>query len=350
MEREASTGKCQFCNGTFSWEEMTRHLKSCDPRKTLLRKLADKPGSRKTRVYHLFVEGSYESAYWLHLEIHSDATLRDLDKFLRDIWLECCGHLSAFTIEKRRYVYELFEDNAPLWDCGRKKATLICTQCSWSGEGWLCDLCAQSHECDEEMFLPVVNSPRTGECGYTGHSWINMSKTVKDNDPCPCGSGKTYIKCCWIRDALSEKREKSRDTFEDLKEAAKKKVFHSRDEFQRFADDMMAGYNLEPDEDFLGLSSKQIVRLLYSPLEQNSDIVRLNRDISPQLYEKVPIVRNAQIFLSALAEVEPLKATAKGNLPVRFAKSLFDEIDDSRFKKYIRFRSEENSFKVLTLR
>ena len=179
---------------------------------------------------------------------------------------------------------------------------------------------------------------------------MNNSKTIKDDDPCPCGSGKTYIKCCWIRDALREKKEKSRIPFEDLKEATKEKVFQSREELQSFTDNMMDRYNREPDEDFLGLSSEQMARLLHFPLEDNADIVQLNKDISLQLYEKAPIVRNTQIFLSALAEAEPLKATAKGNLPVKFAKTLFDEIEDSRFKEWIRFRSEEDSIKVLSLR
>ena len=34
----------------------------------------------------------------------ADATLADLDRFLRDIWLECCGHMSQFTIGKARYI------------------------------------------------------------------------------------------------------------------------------------------------------------------------------------------------------------------------------------------------------
>ena len=42
----------------------------------------------------------------------------------------------------------------------------------WDGEGFYCGECAalhtvQSPSCDE-MFLPVVNSPRMGECAYTG--------------------------------------------------------------------------------------------------------------------------------------------------------------------------------------
>ena len=38
----------------------------------------------------------------------------------------------------------------------------------FDGTGWLCDDYAEGHKCREEMLLPVVNSPRTGVCGYVG--------------------------------------------------------------------------------------------------------------------------------------------------------------------------------------
>jgi hypothetical protein len=49
--------------------------------------------------------------------------------------------------------------------CETQPATQICTSC---GEAWLCESCAAEHDCGEEMFLPVVNSPRVGVCAYTG--------------------------------------------------------------------------------------------------------------------------------------------------------------------------------------
>jgi len=55
----------------------------------------------------------------------------------------------------------------PCESCGRP-ATQICVECMWEGTGWMCDDCADNHECEEDMFLPVVNSPRVGMCGYTG--------------------------------------------------------------------------------------------------------------------------------------------------------------------------------------
>jgi len=151
-----------------------------------------------------------------------------LDHFLRDTWLECCGHLSAFTIGGVRYsvdaaIYEwdmgsknmqvpldqvlhpghtcsyeydfgsttelalkviserevpakkkaieiLARNNLPLVSCDvcGKPATTTCTQCIYEDKGWLCDACAKDHECGEEMLWPMVNSPRAGVCGYTG--------------------------------------------------------------------------------------------------------------------------------------------------------------------------------------
>lgn len=36
------------------------------------------------------------SPFVLHALVRSDAELSDLDRFLRDVWMECCGHLSQF--------------------------------------------------------------------------------------------------------------------------------------------------------------------------------------------------------------------------------------------------------------
>ena len=48
----------------------------------------------------LVVAGFYLPEYWLHLKVKSDCGLKDLDQFLRDIWLECCGHMSAFSYQR----------------------------------------------------------------------------------------------------------------------------------------------------------------------------------------------------------------------------------------------------------
>lgn len=228
MAKRMSSGKCNLCGGTFSKSAMTKHLKLCKQQKEGFSKTpASARSPQKTKTFHLVVEGRYLPDYWMHLEVPANAKLEALDCFLRDIWLECCGHLSAFTIADRKYsvapmaefddksmnikldrVLEpgmkffheydfgtttdlmlkvVSEGESELKDqsiqvlarneppailcesCG-KMATQVCTECLWSGEGkgWLCDQCAAKHKCGEELLLPVVNSPRVGMCGYTG--------------------------------------------------------------------------------------------------------------------------------------------------------------------------------------
>jgi hypothetical protein len=54
-------------------------------------------------------------------------------------------------------------------DCG-ESAAQICQGCLMrrGPDAMYCQTCADDHECDRPRFLPVVNSPRSGVCGYTG--------------------------------------------------------------------------------------------------------------------------------------------------------------------------------------
>jgi hypothetical protein len=67
----------------------------------------------------------------------------------------------------------LARNDPRVWLCGKCQdaATVVCAYCIQNGEPFFCDMHAQEHEneCPEEApFLPVVNSPRMGVCGYTG--------------------------------------------------------------------------------------------------------------------------------------------------------------------------------------
>lgn len=225
MARTTSRGHCRYCKGEYGKSGMTRHLQACAARQqTSSQAVAGKAPT--ARLLHLVVSGQYLPMYWMHLEVPEGATLDELDGYLRHAWLECCGHLSAFEIrgvsysssgysgwgddrtinvklghvleEGMEFTYkydfgstthlklkvvdkrkgplpperiELLAQNEPpsipCGECGQE-ATQICSECSWSGEGCLCDSCAATHECGEEMLLPVVNSPRVGVCGYSG--------------------------------------------------------------------------------------------------------------------------------------------------------------------------------------
>ena len=248
MPRIASSGKCELCGKLYRKSGMTRHLQSC------LAKTWQplEPRRRRVKSIHLFVEDDYGPEYWMHLAVPDRCTLEELDLYLRRIWLECCLHLSSFSIgrvnyfcpeyffamygeedeggndpfsslaqmiallrddEERemnvplgqvvhtgsrfRHEYDfgttteltlrvlgeldggddeirlLARNDAPAIDCHRWGAPA-----SWVSPGeddWiamtagLCDACAPT----SEYRLPIVNSPRSGVCGYDGAPmWI----------------------------------------------------------------------------------------------------------------------------------------------------------------------------------
>jgi len=228
MSATDNTGVCRFCFRSLTGRGMTRHLQTCAEKR---RSDQEPVGQKKKlqRILHLKIAGTYAPAYWLHLEIDAEATFGELDAFLRSIWLECCGHLSEFTIASRRntvpspmsflawdmpdadslmdegiglvlapkarfdYTYDfgsstylagqvmgeregilrtpiaVLARNTPIEatceECRRRPATLIDTE----NELVLCGKCGCDKDGEpDEMCLPLVNSPRTGVCGYSG--------------------------------------------------------------------------------------------------------------------------------------------------------------------------------------
>src|SRR2546427_8686340 len=117
MARQSSKGTCTFCHRELSKSSMTRHLESCERRAAIQAEARSHQKAQKTRTFHLVVEGYRLPMYWMHLEVAAGTTLATLDRFLRDTWLECCGHLSAFEIGGVRYSVDaaIYE-----WDTGSK--------------------------------------------------------------------------------------------------------------------------------------------------------------------------------------------------------------------------------------
>ena len=80
-----SEGKCIFCQETYTKGGISRHLET---------HLSQLEAADRKKSFHLRVEAG---PYFLNLLMDGDATLEDLDHFLRAIWLECCGHMSQFS-------------------------------------------------------------------------------------------------------------------------------------------------------------------------------------------------------------------------------------------------------------
>ena len=215
--RKQTRGACAYCGRELTRGGMTRHLPKCPERQ---RAVADAGRGDRTWT-HLQVQDAFGGDYWLHLEMDAEATLGHLDEYLRAIWLECCGHMSQFSIggwggeeigldteigevlregvelthiydfgtesvtlikavgerergEMGRYPITLMARNAPpeliCMECDRQAAWL-CMECIYDHDrdGTLCEEHARAHEHDDYGEpMPIVNSPRTGLCGYMG--------------------------------------------------------------------------------------------------------------------------------------------------------------------------------------
>lgn len=79
---------------------LANHLKKCAKRQEAINTADRTVTDRKQKLYHLQIQDAWSSAFWLHIEVNGTASLQDLDEYLRAIWLECCGHLSQFSVGK----------------------------------------------------------------------------------------------------------------------------------------------------------------------------------------------------------------------------------------------------------
>jgi hypothetical protein len=234
-EHRRQAGECALCGKAIGRVAAKKHVAECAP-------AHDAPNGTEQWLVQLRATSPGLPAYWLDVEVKADATLAALDSFLRRVWLECCGHLSAFRIgaidyfspgydfgfardvavlrgrriaERRmsaklydalptigaRFLYEydfgsttslelkviggrdgrlgrtatrlLARNTPPRWPCAicGQPADAVCAFC-FQGEATNPFVCAnheRHHACGEdEGFLPVVNSPRMGVCGYAG--------------------------------------------------------------------------------------------------------------------------------------------------------------------------------------
>lgn len=215
-----SKGKCSYCGQEMIKSKMVKHLDVCPQRQELIATVKHKK-ERNEILYQLWVQDAWRIKFWLVLEMRGSATLKDLDNYLRAIWLECCGHMSRFSlggwhgkeIPKKRQADEVFHPGIELthiYDFGTSSETLIkvmgkregksttsrpialmarnltpeseCIECKQPA-AWLCMECLIEDEvwgtlCEEHVKthphdnygdpVPLINSPRMGMCGYEG--------------------------------------------------------------------------------------------------------------------------------------------------------------------------------------
>lgn len=98
-------GKCYICGSNVTYRTVARHVDKC-----MRNRIAIKGTASNDKTFLLKIKGKYTSHYFLYLLVDACVTLKELDRYLRNIWLECCGHLSCFNIKEE--VYESYPDEA----------------------------------------------------------------------------------------------------------------------------------------------------------------------------------------------------------------------------------------------
>ena len=163
-----------------------------------------------------------------------------------------------------------------------------------------------------------------------------MDKTGR-NDPCHCGSGKKYKKCCIFKDAKKKNanRNSAAAANDELAYAMEEEQFDSLEQMQEFTNLFINKRNISALEEFHGLSPDQMHQFLYHPFE-SPELVTFNENFIGDI--ESPML---SIFLSvadAIGENE-LKATAKGNLPAKLCKQIALEQADYLHSLYSRVGS-----------
>ena len=218
--KKSQKGKCSFCDQNVAKNGVARHLAACAKLAEQVSK-AESGKAKLETILHLRVQSADNVRFWFDIEMRGSATLNDLDRYLRAIWLECCGHMSQFSIGGWRgaelsmsrraedvlqggteltHIYDYGTSSTTLIKClgsrrGKpmtrhpitllvrnlipeqkcaecdKPARWLCMECLIEEQEWktFCDEHAESHPHDNYGEpVPLVNSPRIGLCGYTG--------------------------------------------------------------------------------------------------------------------------------------------------------------------------------------
>lgn len=208
-EKIVTKGSCSKCKLLVTRASASSHIHKCFP----IEHEAD--------AFLVKVQWPHKKPiYWMYMAVQFKATLEDFDNFLRETWLECCSHLSCFTINGVRYFSDYDKETASLFENSRsmsvevgkvlakdrkfiheydfgsttelllevvglieseapRKISILmrneepaftCSDCDEKAvaicpdtEDYLCEVCG-----DVDEMLPLVNSPRTGVCGYVG--------------------------------------------------------------------------------------------------------------------------------------------------------------------------------------
>ena len=140
--------------------------------------------------------------------------------------------------------------------------------------------------------------------------------TVGRNDPCPCGSGKKFKKCCLESEKSVRSNGGTAEVLADLRQGLATMQFASQTELEEFVERNTQQRNRRSLDEFHGLTPEQMYRMLYYPFASPEFFhFPEELDTSPT----APIVTLFGLLTEAIGE-QGLKPTARGNLPRKFCR------------------------------
>ena len=166
------------------------------------------------------------------------------------------------------------------------------------------------------------------------------------NDPCHCGSGKKFKRCC-----MSSVSKQHAQVFDDVETMLAMNPNLSLDELNTALQHKVQERNHQPHPDFCGVTPTQMANWLYAPFDQLQWVTIS----TPDSLSASPVMRYLALILDdAMAQEGSFKATTKGNLPTKLVKQaseLLPEFAVAQFERNISISefagSNEDKFNAL---
>jgi len=349
-------GKCYYCNKELTEKTIKRHMKNCSE----IEKRIDEKRTTDGKLRNQFIisikpkEGG--NKYCIYLSMDGALGLIHIDQFIRDIWVECCGHLSGFRIRGKFYqdnslnnkigdILNLDDKFEYEYDFGSTTDLILevidirlvpisfsqieiiarnhdikheCEICgaeakyySYEKEEWECEKCIDE---DDDMVseFDYCNSPRDGVCAYEGNK-------ESENTYLP-GNNKKY--------KLSKKKIKEQDGYENIS-AYDENFFEDLSDVEYAFDDLLT-------------KSKSIVNDVFNKGIYSFDITELISNLSKEnIYDIAKYLGMTKISsLNKSKLIEKLLDEYEGLIEERM--SLFDE---ERYK-FLKSYADSNGVKI----
>ena len=360
--------KCYYCNKELTERTIKRHMKNCSEMKKRVEE-QNSTDKKQRNQFIIAIKSKYEgNDYCIYLSIDGTLGLVHIDQFIRDIWVECCGHLSGFRIrgkfyqdhsmntrlndildidEKFEYEYDFGSTtylNLEVVDIIQVSSSFSqieiiarnhdikheCETCgkeakffNYENDKWECGNCIDENN-DMISEIEYCNSPRDGICGYEGHK-------EAENVYLP-GNTKKY--------KLSKKNRKVQEDYERIS-AYEDDIFEDSPDMEYAFDDLLSKSKI--------IVNKVFNRGIYS-FDINELISDLSKDTVYDIAKYLGMTKISSLNKSKL--VEKLLCEYEGLIEERM--SLFDEERYKFLKSYgdkngvkpFNEIAEENLYKV----